>query len=155
MPALLKRTNLLLALASAALIFSDAAMADIEKWVDRDGQVHYGDQPPPEAGATPLKVRPNVIETGRDVSPTISAAPPANANSDAEAGSNPVLERRPDIQAYVEQCLANRGVDCEREAQAMIDGPATVLFPGDPAILPRPDLKPPPPGLPLKLEIKP
>jgi hypothetical protein len=37
----------------------------------------------------------------------------------------------------------------------MIDGPAAVIFPGDPAVFPRPDLKLPPPGLPLKFAITP
>ena len=30
-----------------------SAKADIEKWIDADGQVHYGDMPPPEAEASP------------------------------------------------------------------------------------------------------
>lgn len=130
-------------------------MADVNKWVDAAGRVHYGDWPPSDADAARVKVRKNVIETHQDI-------PPAALNrrylkpAVTPVANDPVTpEPRKDISAYIEHCRANRGVDCEWEAYAMIDGPATVLFPGDPAILPRPDLKPRPPGLRLKYGITP
>jgi hypothetical protein len=130
------------------------ASAQIEKWVDTNGQVHYGDAPPPEANASPLRLQPNVIDVDQ---------PAAQADTSVETDDRPlpaaasmtVPPERPDIDRYVAHCRDNRGVDCELEARQMIDGPAPVLFPGDPAIFPRPDLKPPPPGLPLKYSIPP
>lgn len=118
--------------------------ADVEKWVDQRGRVHYGDHPPPWADAKPVIVHHNVIETepvtrpAGDIVPQVSRAP-----VDRAPFSSP--RQRAEIQSYTELCRNNRGVDCEREARAMIDGPATVLFPGDPVIFPRPDLRPPPP----------
>ena len=56
-----------------------SAKADIEKWIDADGQVHYGDMPPPEAEASPLQVRPNVIEVEQAAVP---AAPPTPRGAD-------------------------------------------------------------------------
>jgi hypothetical protein len=117
-----------------------AAAADVDKWID------------PQASR--VRVQPNVIETGGSAAVGRTPAPKAPAPT---PGIHPqaVPAPRPDIEAYVEQCRNNRGVDCEDEARAMIDGPAPVLFPGDPAVFPRPDLKPPPPGLPLKYDITP
>ncbi len=127
-------------------------MADVEKWVDPDGRVHYGDHPPSGAETTPVEVWPNVIETDRSGLPTVIDKQMAQPEPPAEQTAT---ETRTDLQAYVEQCRKNRGVDCELEARQMIDGPAPVIFPGDPAIFPRPDIKPPPPGLPLKFGITP
>jgi len=134
-------------------ITNTASANDISKWVDRDGGVHYGDQPPPWVDATPVKVRPNVIDTERSVAPVIR--PQRSAILRRARRDEKMLPERADLRAYVEQCRRNRGVDCEWEARAMIDGPATVLFPGDPYIFARPDVKPPPPGLPLKFHIPP
>lgn len=133
----------------------DLAKAEIRKWIDVDGQVHYGDVPPADANTTPLPVRPNVIEVARPAAPTSSTD--ASSQPDASMDSTPLAEpaARPDIDRYVARCRDNRGVDCELEARQMIDGPAPVLFPGDPAVFPRPDVKPPPPGLRLKYSITP
>jgi hypothetical protein len=142
-------------LAVALLISGGAAAADIEKWVDPAGGVHYGDQIPPGVVSAPVDIRPNVIEVDPIVPPAGTGNRPAQPATSAGAPSTAPLEQRQDMQAYAEQCRANRGVDCEREAQQMIDGPAPVIFPGDPAVFWRPDVKPPPPGLPLKFQITP
>ena len=39
----------------AALAFSATASAQLYKWVDKDGKVQYGDNPPPNTKATRLK----------------------------------------------------------------------------------------------------
>ena len=131
-----------------------ASANGISKWVDRDGGVHYGDQPPPGVDATPIKARPNVIDTETSQAPVFRPQRPTVLQHRARREEQ-VLPERAELRAYVEQCRRNRGVDCEWEARAMIDGPATVLFPGDPYIFARPDVKPPPPGLPLKFHIPP
>ena len=125
-----------------AAFASTVSANGISKWIDADGGVHYGDQPPPWVDATPVSVRPNVIDT--DASRRTTTHP-------QRAIVSP--QRMPHKQAP----LSERGElrSCEWEARAMIDGPATVLFPGDPYIFARPDLKPPPPGLPLKFRIVP
>ena len=139
-------------LVAAFLLGSAAAVADINKWVGPDGRVNYGDHPPLGADITPVLIRLNVIETDRIRLRTVIAEPsdPRESSADLDAS-----ETRMDIRSYVEHCWKNRGVDCELEARQMIDGPAPVIFPGDPAVFPRPDLKPPPPGLPLKFSITP
>ena len=138
-----KRLATILCFFAAALPVTLNASDDIEKWVDREGGVHYGDQAPTCANPTPVVVRPNVIETGPEAAPAPTVKRPATPRKRTSSVSAP--RKRGDIQAYIEQCRKNRGVYCEREARAMIDGPATVLFPGDPLIFPRPDLRPPPP----------
>ena len=139
-------------LVAASLLGSDAAVADINKWVDPDGRVNYGDHPPLGADTTPVLIRLNVIETDRIRFRTVIIKPSDPPESSAGLDAS---ETRMDIRSYVEHCWKNRGVDCELEARQMIDGPAPVVFPGDPAVFPRPDLEPPPPGLPLKFSITP
>lgn len=136
------------------LLSAGASAAEIEKWVDSDGNVHYGDHAPVGAVAAPLDIRPNVIDSDPVVPPADAGTRPAEPVAPA-APSETSPQQRGDVQAYIEQCRNNRGVDCELEAEQMIDGPAPLIFPGDPAVFPRPDLKPPPPGLPLKYQITP
>lgn len=131
------------------------ANAEIQKWIDSDGQVHYGDAPPANAEATPLHLRPNVIDSDRPAAPADSLEASGKPDTPTDSMPTGVSAARPDIDRYVAHCRENRGVDCELEARQMIDGPAPVLFPGDPAVFPRPDLKPPPPGLRLKYSITP
>ena len=83
----------------------------------------------------------NVIETDSVARPAANVERPMSRTSKRKP--EPPQGERADIRSYLELCRANRGVDCEREARAMIDGPATVLFPGDPLVFPRPDLKSP------------
>ncbi len=140
---------------AADTVWMVLAKAEIQKWTDIDGRVHYGDAPPADANATPLRVRPNVIEVDRPAVPP--GTPEASRKPDASMDSKPedLPAARPDFDRYVARCRDNRGVDCELEARQMIDGPAPVLFPGDPAVFPRPDVKPPEPGLRLKYSITP
>lgn len=140
-------------LVGGAAMANAAEQTGIAKWVDRDGGIHYGDQPPPWADATAVKVQPNVIDT--DLPGVIPQYRPADVRQRARQVHKAPISERADLRAYIEHCRQNRGVDCEWEARAMIDGPATVLFPGDPYIFRRPDVKPPPPGLPLKFSIRP
>jgi hypothetical protein len=126
------------------LVFLEAGAQGVERWVDSAGAVHYGDRAPEGVASQTVTIEPNVIDTD----------PPARA----EPGTGPERERertggvkapasvtvKSNLEEYAEQCRRNRGIDCEEEARQMIKGPAPVRFPGDPAIFPRPDLKPPP-----------
>jgi hypothetical protein len=150
----LRTTLFRVALAGLVAMANTAAANGISKWIDTNGGVHYGDQPPPFVEATPVKMRPNVIDTGAPEIPALRPHRSIIQQQDTHATGNELPERA-DLRAYVEHCRRNRGVDCEWEARAMIDGPATVLYPGDPYIFPRPDVRPPPPGLPLKFRIPP
>jgi hypothetical protein len=139
-------------LAFALLLMPGIATADVKKWVEPNGVVHYGDWAPPEADAASVKVRANVIDTHQDLPPVASEKQSVKREKAPEpvSASTADYDLREDVIAYIKQCRQNRGVNCIWEAFAMIYGPAPVLFPGDPAVFPRPDLKPPPPGLSLK-----
>ena len=146
-----------LAMLAVALSPGSALTADIEKWVDHEGRVHYSDRAPTWAVARPVKVHPNVIETDPVAQPVVTVKRPV-FRAPAERPPDPSHRQRAEIRAYIELCRNNRGIDCEREAHAMIDGPATLLFPGDPLIFPRPDLESPslpPPEVPTALAISP
>jgi glutaredoxin len=65
---------LLLALLALPL----AATAEIYRWTDAQGKVHYSDSPPPEAKAKQVKIRINSID-GPAVVSTLKDAPAAKA----------------------------------------------------------------------------
>jgi len=148
----MSRTVVMLWLAATCLFSGNAVIADVAKWVDAHGHVHYSDRPPANVDITEIQIRHNVIDTGRNVVPTVIKKPMPQPQLPAGQTQPAVRE---DLRSYVENCRNNRGVDCEFEARQMIDGPAPVVFPGDPAVFPRPDLRPPPPGLTLKFSITP
>ncbi len=57
---------LLTALGLVAFLFAAAAAAQLYRWVDKDGKVHYTDTPPPSSAGKGEKVRPggNVADSG-------------------------------------------------------------------------------------------
>jgi hypothetical protein len=52
-------------LAAAFVLCSDAAMADVKKWVEPNGRVNYGDHPPLGAVIVPFSIQPDGIEPER------------------------------------------------------------------------------------------
>jgi hypothetical protein len=96
----------LLALALAA----PAAFAQVYKWTDANGQVHYGDRGPPNA--TQVKAPTPPTTPPADAAPAAPAAKPAapNANAAAESAPAPVSReqaqqvRRDVATARAEQC---------------------------------------------------
>jgi len=60
----------------ALLALPVAAAADIYRWTDPQGKVHYSDSPPPEAKAKQIKIKVNSIE-GPAVVSTVKDAPAA------------------------------------------------------------------------------
>ena len=153
--ALVRRCALIFCGASSALLFNEAAIAGVEKWIDANGQVSYSDHPPPGVVATPVEVRHNVIEIDKTARVTITGNQSVQPPPDCEPMLTASTASRADIQLYIELCRENRGVDCEAEARQMIDGPAPVIFRRHPIVFPRLDLKPAPPGLRLKFSIRP
>lgn len=47
----------------ACVLCSAAAMADVKKWVEPNGRVNYGDQPPEGADVVPFSVQPDPVES--------------------------------------------------------------------------------------------
>jgi len=62
----------------ALLIAPLATSAEIYKWTDAQGRLHYSDNPPREAKAKPVQIKINSIQ-GPAVVSTIRDAPPAKA----------------------------------------------------------------------------
>lgn len=46
----------------ALLLAAQSANAEIFRWTDKDGRVHYSDNPPPDAGAQPTRLYKNSID---------------------------------------------------------------------------------------------
>lgn len=67
----MQNVSAVLALLCAAI----PAAADVYKWVDREGKVHYSDTPPANAPSRPVDF-PNIgTETGPEVSPVVEQKP--------------------------------------------------------------------------------
>jgi hypothetical protein len=76
----------------------------IYRWVDENGEVHFGDMPPQNGAAEQINVVPD----------TVSAMPPATTANDAESGAP--AEPQP---SYAEQLRQERAEQRQqREAQA-------------------------------------
>lgn len=134
------RLALCAALAACAAL---PATAQVHRWVDEQGRVHYGDRPMGGSGTT-LRIRaesatapsapPAAAPTGQP-SPMSARQAPAPAKP-AAATSPPVIDRMlaqqqqqqravsigpkpaptaqsPGMAALIAQCKANRGVDCD------------------------------------------
>lgn len=112
---------------------------EVYKWVDADGRVQYGNNPPKGVNAKPvaggvtvvpaLKMPARAQESAPASAREIEAAPAAPAASSASASSamSPEeLKRR----RLIADCERNRGVDCEAEVDARLSGaPGTVFVP--------------------------
>jgi hypothetical protein len=99
------RRSLLFAVMMA---LSAAVAAQAYKWIDKDGKVRYGDQPPPGVKATPLKGVPP------------PAAPPAAAA--AKKGDKPLspeaaFQKRQQEKAEAEKKDAKASADQETKRQ--------------------------------------
>ena len=68
----------------AALVVCSSASAQMYKWVDKDGKVHYSDQAPPGVNAEPVQLKPLT---------TMDA--PAPTSSDAADGTPPPAPTKP------------------------------------------------------------
>ncbi|MEX0958412.1 MAG: DUF4124 domain-containing protein [Burkholderiales bacterium] len=77
------RSALLGALAGTLLALSVGASADVYRWVDKDGRVHYSDQPPPPGARQEKELQ---------GAPRAPGAPPAEAK--AESDAPPTLQER-------------------------------------------------------------
>jgi hypothetical protein len=99
-----------------ALLFAFAALcaqAQVYKWVDEQGQVHYGEQPPPTAKTTTI----NVPAPG----PTGSTPAAAPADKPKAAGE-------PGKQAYEAPKEKSDRCKYEKEQLAILSGDGPVAF---------------------------
>lgn len=80
------------------------AAADVYRWVDEHGQVHFGDRPPADKDSERVKTRPPPS------APTPAAAPPLDeqAKDDAPAADEAQAPPPPDPGGRAERCAAIR-----------------------------------------------
>jgi len=126
-------------LALCAALFAVSALpaaAQVHRWVDEQGRVHYGDRPMSTSGTT-LRIRAEsatapvavpAVPTATAQRPAPAAAPakptPGSSTStidrmlarqraaDAASQTAPTAQT-PGMAALIAQCKANRGVDCD------------------------------------------
>ncbi|MFA9438123.1 DUF4124 domain-containing protein [Uliginosibacterium sp. sgz301328] len=108
------------------LIVPACAVAEVYRWTDRDGRVHYGDQPPAGVSARRVDASVNVVPAvprapAQPAAPAVPAAPPS-ANTPPQPASPP--DPQDELRArMLAQCRQNRGIDCENEVEAMLTPP--------------------------------
>ncbi|MEC5398010.1 DUF4124 domain-containing protein [Uliginosibacterium sp. H1] len=117
------------ALLAAALLTAGSVQAQTYKWVDAQGRTHYGDSPPPGVRARVVEGGVNVVtrppQPAGGSAPTASPAPAAAPQRAAQAPAAAAAtddDRAAQRQRMIERCERNRGVDCEDEVDAMLDG---------------------------------
>lgn len=137
--------------------------AEVYKWIDAEGKVQYGDAPP--KGAKASKVSGGVMVVPAFSAPAAPASAPAapaaaapanapvaagiSAKPSSSAASSALSVREEMRQRLIEACQRNRGADCEKEADAQLNGQGDTVFvpiPGwsRPPIRPTPKARPEP-----------
>ncbi len=109
---------------------------EVYKWVDADGGVHYGNEPPKGAKVKPVTGGVTVMPAFKAPEKPVAAPTPAPAKTEPapaerapadSAVQSAAAERAQDAQAarrqkLIETCRKNRGSNCEEEVDARIDG---------------------------------
>ena len=94
--------------AAAALLFATAVAAQAYRWVDKDGKVHYSDQPPPEGAR----------QSGVVSAPAAGTSPPApsgDAAGQAPKGPKSVAEQEMEFR---KRRLEAAEADAKRQQEA-------------------------------------
>jgi hypothetical protein len=100
----------------ASLAFAGAALAQ-QKWVDRDGKVHYGDTPPPGASVTRVRPPASAPASGADES---EKAPLTPAEKEAEFRKRRIeAEKDRDKQAQASREAEEKRENCTRAQEAL------------------------------------
>ena len=126
MPSFPMITRMLTTFACACLL-AMPALAELYKWTDAEGKVHYSDQPPPPNVKQPVTVKPR-SQTAPTAAPdttgteTPVATPKSNAEQDAEFNRRRVeaAEREAAAQKAAKE-VANKKTNCE-QAKAQLAG---------------------------------
>jgi len=91
-------------LAMLAFIAAAPAAADVYKWVDKEGKVHYGDSPPPNSAAKPVDMPREPVANGQGEVPPTGPKPREERKANAEPP--PQAQAAPPVEA----ARANRGM---------------------------------------------
>jgi len=157
----MKGLRLRLLLCAAIAMAAAPAQADVYKWQDEKGRTIYGDTPPPGVKSSPVEAPITVIhdDNAPYQAPAAPEAPAARRAPEAPRAPAPSAdqERAAKRERMIARCKADRGVDCEDEVDALLDGPANLAYPDDypywvhtrpprPLPPPRPPVKPKPPA---------
>jgi hypothetical protein len=78
-----------LAVLAIALVLAPAALAQLYKWVDKDGRVTYSDQPPPAQQSKQLNISTGVTGPGAASAPR----PAGEAEKDAQKAKTAAAEK--------------------------------------------------------------
>lgn len=121
----MRNTSLYAPVLIAALVLAamDAtAMDDVYRWVDKDGNVHFGDNPPQQANAEIVDIQPNSI--GVAPAPATLVNSPQQPSRAQQQRDERELERK--ANAETKQALA-AGCDSRREAVAQLEPKPRVM----------------------------
>ncbi|MBS1209591.1 MAG: hypothetical protein H6R19_1989 [Proteobacteria bacterium] len=139
----MKRSLLLMMLCASAC----TVQAEVFKWVDAEGKIQYGDDPPKNVKAQ--KISGGVTVVPAIVVPAAASAPQGKTRTEAvDEGTRGAISRKPESvsaaasapaeltaaaraearQKAIELCQQNRGSNCENEVDAQLYGLSGTVF---------------------------
>jgi hypothetical protein len=117
-----------LAVAAFVSLSASAQTTTIQKWVDKDGKVHFGDVPPPDANTTEVQVKvtpPSEIPPPKPVPSAVKTDPktgaPPLSRADREEQEREARRKQDEINAAA--AAQKRAQECQKRiAQVQRDG---------------------------------
>ncbi len=94
------------------------APAQINKWVDENGRVHYGDRPPANKPSTTIQIQKSP-PTARNEAPNAATGKPSVEPPKAGAAGDPPVdpakaqEAQKQRERLIVECKNNRGINCD------------------------------------------
>jgi uncharacterized protein DUF4124 len=102
-------------------------LAEVYKWKDEQGRVHYGDRPPPGVKADKVEGAVTVVPATQAAAPLEDRKPPLSdadterlkeENDQLRRAAKAAEDREAERHRQIEECQRNRGVDCEQEVDS-------------------------------------
>ena len=93
--------------------------AQINKWVDENGRVHYGDRPPANKPSTTVQIQKSPPATVQNEASSVAPGKPSAEQPKAGAAGDSPIDRMKAEQAQkqrerlIAECKNNRGINCD------------------------------------------
>jgi hypothetical protein len=98
-----------LLLVACGLLAMGASAAEVYRWVDKDGKVHFSDSPPPGVSAEKLAIKSQPTDPAAvDLAETTREVRENRAEADAIVAQNSAKEAAAKAEAKAEACAAAR-----------------------------------------------
>ena len=114
-------------LALLLLLIAGVAAAEVYKWADESGRVHYGDSPPPESDAQSVKVPEVPTQEEVERAQRLMREKIDQYKESPEEATLPTAAEKPSQEAEVDE-VAPENVACFSPLSDLIEGPSAETF---------------------------